>query len=87
MEGRTDGVISAEVVDPTGYTFELVERTQRDPLCQLMLRTADIEKSIKYVQIVPMFEQYRSIQSLRFFSDLECIRTNLSMVGFMKRWG
>lgn len=60
-EKSADGAASAQVVDPTGYTFELIERTQRDPLCQLMLRSADIEKSIKYVSRVQFSISYCSV--------------------------
>ncbi len=35
------------VRDPNGYTFELIQRQQRDPLCQVMLRVGDLEKSIE----------------------------------------
>lgn len=31
--------------DPTGYTFKLLQRTQRDPLCQVMLRVKDVAKA------------------------------------------
>lgn len=60
-ETSADGAASAQIADPTGYTFELIERSQRDPLCQLMLRCADIEKSIKYVSRVQYFVSFCSV--------------------------
>ena len=38
--------IIAFVQDPTGYKFEIIQRQQRDPLCQVMLRVTDLDKSI-----------------------------------------
>lgn len=35
--------------DPTGYMWELIERPQtKEPLCQVMLRVSDLQKSIDY---------------------------------------
>lgn len=46
--------VIALVEDPDGYTFELQERKGRirEPLCQLMLRVGDIDRSIKFYQQV-----------------------------------
>jgi len=38
--------IIAFVQDPTGYKFEVIQRKQRDPLCQVMLRVKDLDKTI-----------------------------------------
>lgn len=44
--------VIALVEDPDGYTFELQERKGRirEPLCQLMLRVGDIDRSIEFYQ-------------------------------------
>lgn len=36
--------------DPTGYKWELIERPgdQQEPICQVMLRVSDLERSIAY---------------------------------------
>lgn len=33
--------------DPTGYTFKLLQRKQRDPMCQVMLRVSDLASAVK----------------------------------------
>ncbi|KAI7741193.1 hypothetical protein M8C21_005269, partial [Ambrosia artemisiifolia] len=42
----------AFIEDPDGYTFELIERKGRisEPLCQVMLRVGDIDRSINFYQ-------------------------------------
>lgn len=37
----------AFVKDPTGYVFEIIQRKQRDPFCQIMLRVTDLDKAIE----------------------------------------
>lgn len=44
----------ALVEDPTGYSFKVIERTQKDPLCQIMLRVGDIGKSVKFYEALGM---------------------------------
>lgn len=42
--------VIAFVEDPTGYKWELIERPgeQKDPICQVMLRVGNLERSIQY---------------------------------------
>ncbi|KGN64513.1 lactoylglutathione lyase GLX1 [Cucumis sativus] len=40
----------AYVKDPNGYIFELIQRVQTQPLCHLMLRVADLQRSIDFYQ-------------------------------------
>lgn len=44
--------VIAFVEDPTGYKWELIQREgkQSDPICQVMLRVSDLDKSIKYYE-------------------------------------
>ncbi|KAK1439456.1 hypothetical protein QVD17_05274 [Tagetes erecta] len=44
--------LQAFIEDPDGYTFELVEKKGRisEPLCQVMLRVGDIDRSINFYQ-------------------------------------
>lgn len=46
--------IQAFIEDPDGYTFELIEKKGRisQPLCQVMLRVGDIDRSINFYQQV-----------------------------------
>ena len=45
--------VIAFVEDPDGYTFELIERGPTpEPLCQVMLRVGDLDRSIKYYENV-----------------------------------
>lgn len=44
----------AFVQDPTGYKFELIESQRRDPLCQVMLRVKDLDKSIAFYEAMGM---------------------------------
>lgn len=44
----------AFVQDPTGYKFEVIQRKQRDPLCQVMLRVRDLDASIKFYEAMGM---------------------------------
>jgi lactoylglutathione lyase len=38
----------AFVEDPTGYRFELLQRVQRDPVCQVTLRVVDLAGALKF---------------------------------------
>ncbi|KAL9996095.1 putative lactoylglutathione lyase [Helianthus debilis subsp. tardiflorus] len=44
--------VKALIEDPDGYTFELIERKGRvsEPLCQVMLRVGDMNRSINFYQ-------------------------------------
>lgn len=45
--------IIAFVKDPDGYTFELIQRGPTpEPLCQVMLRVGDLDRSIKFYEKV-----------------------------------
>lgn len=44
----------AFVQDPNGYKFELIQRQQRDPLCQVMLRATNLDKSINFYEAMGM---------------------------------
>lgn len=42
--------------DPDGYMFELIQRADTpEPLCQVMLRVGDLERSIKFYEKVFSF--------------------------------
>jgi len=48
--------VIAFVKDPDGYLFELIQRgPTREPLCQVMLRVGDLERSIKFYEKVVGF--------------------------------
>lgn len=42
--------VIAFIEDPDGYKFELIEREQRDPLCQVMLRVGNLERALDFYQ-------------------------------------
>lgn len=45
--------VIAFVKDPTGYLFEIIQRASTpEPLCQVMLRVGDLERSIKFYEKV-----------------------------------
>ncbi|GLT83291.1 hypothetical protein SLE2022_015880 [Rubroshorea leprosula] len=49
VEGGSN--VIAFVKDPDGYTFELIQRENTpEPLCQVMLRVGDLERSIKFYE-------------------------------------
>jgi len=42
--------------DPDGYRFALIQRAETpEPLCQIMLRVGDLERSIKFYEKVLSF--------------------------------
>jgi lactoylglutathione lyase len=55
--------VIAFVEDPDGYKFELLERGPTpEPLCQVMLRVGDLNRSIEFyekVRINPIFSQFK----------------------------
>lgn len=46
--------VIAFVEDPTGYKFEIIEQKRRDPLCQVMLRVTNMDKSIAFYEAMGM---------------------------------
>ena len=45
--------VIAFVKDPDGYLFEITQRASTpEPLCQVMLRVGDLERSIKFYEKV-----------------------------------
>lgn len=45
--------VIAFVTDPDGYAFEILQRASTpEPLCQVMLRVGDLERSIKFYEKV-----------------------------------
>lgn len=56
----------AFIEDPDGYKFELLERTPSpEPLCKVMLRVGDLDRSIKYYEKVRVNAIY-TLQSSYF---------------------
>lgn len=48
--------VIAFVQDPDGYMFEIIQRGPTpEPLCQVMLRVGDLERSIQFYQKVSSF--------------------------------
>ncbi|XP_024985665.1 probable lactoylglutathione lyase, chloroplastic [Cynara cardunculus var. scolymus] len=49
---KGSSTVIALIEDPNGYKFELLERKSRilEPLCEVMLRVGDIDRSIKFYQ-------------------------------------
>jgi lactoylglutathione lyase len=57
----------AFVEDPTGYRFELLQRVQRDPVCQVTLRVTDLDNSLKFYSALGFHEvRRRSSESGRY---------------------
>lgn len=49
--------VIAFVKDPDGYLFEIIERPSTpEPLCQVMLRVGDLERSIKFYEKVKVHD-------------------------------
>lgn len=49
--------VIAFIEDPDGYKFELLERGPTpEPLCQVMLRVGDLDRSIKFYEKVESYE-------------------------------
>lgn len=45
--------VIAFVKDPDGYLFELIQRASTpEPLCQVMLRVGDLDRSVKFYEKV-----------------------------------
>ncbi|XP_068320395.1 lactoylglutathione lyase GLX1-like [Pyrus communis] len=55
--------IIAFVKDPDGYTFEIIQRPSTpEPLCQVMLRVGDLERSIKFYEKALGLKLLRTIE-------------------------
>jgi len=55
--------VIAFVKDPDGYLFELIQRPSTpEPLCQVMLRVGDLERSVKF------YEKVTTVQVMFLFS-------------------
>ncbi|KAJ6367462.1 hypothetical protein OIU78_000090 [Salix suchowensis] len=68
--------VIAFVKDPDGYTFELIQRGPTpEPLCQLMLRVGDLDRSIKF------YEKALGMKLLRKIDRPE-YKYTLAMVGY-----
>lgn len=53
--------VIAFVNDPDGYIFEIIQRESTpEPLCQVMLRVGDLERSIKFYEKVVVHVQFIS---------------------------
>lgn len=51
VKGKCDEVVFAK--DHNGYKFELIERSPTpEPLCKIMLRIGDLDRSINFYQKV-----------------------------------
>lgn len=51
--------VIAFVKDPDGYLFEIIQRGPTpEPLCQVMLRVGDLERSIKFYEKVSLIICY-----------------------------
>ena len=54
VKGGTTVIAFAQ--DPDGYRFALIQRAETpEPLCQIMLRVGDLERSIKFYEKVLSF--------------------------------
>lgn len=53
-QAQGGSMIIAFVEDPSGYKFAIIQRKQRDPLCQVMLRVRDLDASIKFYEAMGM---------------------------------
>lgn len=53
--------VIAFVKDPDGYIFEIIQRESTpEPLCQIMLRVGDLERSIRFYEKVEVHAQFIS---------------------------
>ncbi|KAF3526455.1 hypothetical protein F2Q69_00050930 [Brassica cretica] len=75
--------VIAFIEDPDGYKFELLERGPTpEPLCQVMLRVGDLDRSIKF------YEKVESYEILAFGMELLRTRDNpeykytIAMMGY-----
>lgn len=77
--------VIAFVEDPDGYKFELLEREPTpEPLCQVMLRVGDLDRSIKF------YEKVSSVPCcmyVAFFMKILTVFIGSSAVMIMKYLG
>ena len=52
---KGESTVIAFAQDPDGYMFELQRAETPEPLCQVMLRVGDLERSIKFYEKVFSF--------------------------------
>ena len=68
VKGGSTVIAFAE--DPDGYMFELIQRGPTpEPLCQVMLRVGDLDRSIKFYEKVFSLPVY-----VRLFKKLEMLK-------------
>ncbi|KAM5588732.1 lactoylglutathione lyase GLX1 [Rosa sericea] len=68
--------VIAFVKDPDGYTFELIQRPSTpEPLCQIMLRVGDLERSISF------YERALGLKLLRRIERPE-YKYNIGILGY-----
>jgi lactoylglutathione lyase len=82
--------VTAAFEDPTGYCFELVQKTQRDPVSQIAFRVGDLDGATKLYQALGMKEllcrdseegKYTSV-TMGYGSELDC-----TVIQLMHQWG
>ncbi|RZR81976.1 hypothetical protein BHM03_00008300, partial [Ensete ventricosum] len=74
--------VIAFVQDPDGYTFELIQRSPTpEPLCQIMLRVGDLERSIKFYEKACGMKLLRSIDNPEY--KVTFSSTNLMVMDLM----
>lgn len=67
--------VIAVIEDPTGYKFELLQRGPTpEPLCQVMLRVGDLDRSIDFYRKVSSISLLPSLslKSFGFVFDTSC---------------
>jgi catechol 2,3-dioxygenase-like lactoylglutathione lyase family enzyme len=68
--------VIAFVEDPDGYKFELLERGPTpEPLCQVMLRVGDLNRSIEFYEKVRINPNFSQFKLQRFFICFTQIKT------------
>ncbi|RWW07864.1 hypothetical protein GW17_00028731, partial [Ensete ventricosum] len=72
--------VIAFVQDPDGYTFELIQRSPTpEPLCQIMLRVGDLERSIKFYEKACGMKLLRSIDNPEY-------KYTIAMMGYAEEY-
>ena len=71
--------VIAFIEDPDGYKFELIERGPTpEPLCQVMLRVGDLNRSIEFYENQACNSSYSIITRYKKCKHLGLIRKELS---------
>lgn len=78
--------VIAFIEDPDGYKFELLERgLTPEPLCQVMLRVGDLDRSIEFyekVRFLVTFYMFTNSWYMFFLCSLSlCVSNNLQAYG------